>query len=181
MTLREGDKQALIKYRIERSIEAIDEAKMAYESNHLNLAVNRNYYACFYSIKALLLTKDIDYSDHGHVKGEFNKEFVHKGLVDKDYTKILENAFQQRQIGDYRDLIKFNKEGVKSSIKKAEEFVTEINKMTLKFTNKQEIENKQEATSTNLKNSESPKPDSFTQDPQNKPEIKPEIKRKFRR
>lgn len=141
MSLREEDKQAYIQYRVDSSIEALEEAKMAYESGRLKLAVNRNYYACLYSTKALLLTKDVDCSSHSGVKIEFNKQFIKEGLIDKEYSKILEEATEQRKIGDYKDLIKFDKEEVKESFDKAEKFVTEINKISIKFINNQEIEN----------------------------------------
>ena len=56
MTKEEKD---LVAYRMERAHEAIDEAKMLFEAGHINSYVNRLYYACFYAVSALLLTKDI--------------------------------------------------------------------------------------------------------------------------
>ncbi len=179
MTLETNDKEALIKYRIDRANETIIEAKEAYESGHLNLAVNRVYYACFYSTEALMFTRDFSTKDHGRLKGEFNKVFVHDGLIDKKYFAILDAAFKNRQTGDYGDFVKFNKEEVKSSLEKAKEFVTEINKMTLKFINKQEIENKQaQEPKPDLKlEPQTPNPDAPAQALKNQP--KPTIK--FRR
>ncbi|RZD17478.1 MAG: HEPN domain-containing protein [Candidatus Acididesulfobacter diazotrophicus] len=132
MTLGTNEKEALIKYRMDRANETIVEAKQAYESGHLNLAVNRIYYACFYSAEALMLTRDFSTNNHGRLKGEFNKVFVHSGLIDKKYFATLDTAFKDRQNGDYGDFVKFNKEAVKSSLEKAEEFVTLINNITLK-------------------------------------------------
>ncbi|MHB1679133.1 MAG: HEPN domain-containing protein [bacterium] len=132
MTLGTNEKEALIKYRTGRANETIVEAKQAYESGHLNLAVNRIYYACFYSAEALMLTRDFSTNNHGRLKGEFNKVFVHSGLINKKYFAILDTAFKDRQNGDYGDFVKFNKEAVKSSLGKAEEFVTVINNITLK-------------------------------------------------
>lgn len=177
MTLETNDKEALIKYRIDRANETIIEAKEAYESGHLNLAVNRVYYACFYSTEALMLTRDFSTKDHGRLKGEFNKVFVHDGLIDKKYFAILDAAFKNRQTGDYGDFVKFNKEEVKDSLEKAEEFVTEINKMTLKFINKQEIENKQAQEPKPELKPQTPNPEDPAQDIKNQP--KPTIK--FRR
>ena len=144
MTLVDRDKEALIKYRMDRANETIGEAKEALTSDHLNLAVNRIYYACFYSTEALMLTKNFSTKNHGVLKGEFNKTFIHSGIVDKKYFAILDDAFKKRQTSDYGDFVRFDKENVKLSLEKAEEFVAEINKMTLKFIDKQETENKQE-------------------------------------
>ena len=137
MTLLEKDKSALIKYRIDRANETIIEAKEALELDHLILAVNRIYYACFYSVEALMLTRDFSTKNHGVLKGEFNKVYVHSGIIDKKYFEILNNAFKNRQTGDYGDFVKFNKDKVESSLSEAKEFVTEINKMALNYINKQ--------------------------------------------
>ena len=135
MTLSEKDKFALIKYRIDRANETIVEAKEALELNHLNLAVNRIYYACFYSVEALMLTRDFSTKNHGVLKGEFNKIYIHSGILDKKYFETLNNAFKNRQTGDYGDFVKFNKDKVKNSLIEAEGFVAEINKMALKYMN----------------------------------------------
>ena len=83
-----------------------------------------------------MLTKNFSTKNHGVLKGEFNKAFIHGGIVDKKYFAILDDAFKKRQTGDYGEFVRFDKENVKLSLEKAKEFVAEINKMTLKFINK---------------------------------------------
>ncbi|MHB1661375.1 MAG: HEPN domain-containing protein [bacterium] len=135
MTLEEKDKKALIKYKIERSEEAIKSAKRGFEADDMFGSVNRIYYACYYSTEALLLTKGLSFSSHGQLIGAFNREFVHGGLIDKKYSEILGDAFKKRQTGDYGDFIKFDKEEIKSSLRDAEEFVQEVNKITMNYVN----------------------------------------------
>lgn len=77
MTLEERDKEALVKYKIERSEDAIREAKVLINNNELFGSVNRIYYACFYSTEVLFLTKDRFFSSHERLIGTFNKEFTH--------------------------------------------------------------------------------------------------------
>ena len=137
MTLHEKDKSALIKYRIDRANETIIEAKEALELNHLILAVNRIYYACFYSVEALMLTRDFSTKNHGVLKGEFNKAFIHSGIIDKKYFEILNNAFKNRQTGDYGYFVKFSKDKVENSLLEAEKFVIKINEMALNYINNQ--------------------------------------------
>jgi uncharacterized protein (UPF0332 family) len=50
------EEQALIRYRLERAMETLDEAALLYEKGHLHAYVNRLYYACFYAVSALLLS-----------------------------------------------------------------------------------------------------------------------------
>ena len=49
----------LIRYRIDRSKEAISAARLMYEKGHYNDAVNRPYYSCFYAVIGLLATEGI--------------------------------------------------------------------------------------------------------------------------
>lgn len=54
-----GETSTLIAYRLQRAREALDEADLLLDRNHINTFVNRVYYACFYSVTALLLTRDL--------------------------------------------------------------------------------------------------------------------------
>ncbi len=49
--------RTLVTYRLERACEALEEADILLERGHANTFVNRLYYACFYAVSALLLTK----------------------------------------------------------------------------------------------------------------------------
>ena len=49
--------RTLIDYRLERARESLQEANILLERGHGNAFVNRLYYACFYAVSALLLTK----------------------------------------------------------------------------------------------------------------------------
>ena len=157
MTLQKEDKQALINYKIERSELALEAAIREFEAEDMFTASNRIYYACFYSTEALMLTKDLSFKDHGRLKGEFNKRFVHEGLVDKKYSKILDNAFEQRQAGDYKNFVKFTKEEVKSSLDQAKIFVKDVIELTLKIIKDISIDK----TSTEIEN----QPDKNDPDP----------------
>ncbi len=54
MTAEEWSRQTIIKYRLERAGETLDEATSLKESKHYHGAVNRLYYSCFYAVTALL-------------------------------------------------------------------------------------------------------------------------------
>ena len=58
------DKESLIKYRISRSIETLNEAEIMIRNGSWNTAVNRVYYACYYMVSALLLGKSIETRSH---------------------------------------------------------------------------------------------------------------------
>lgn len=66
----------LIRYRMDRSKEALSAAKLMYEKSHYNDAVNRLYYSCFYAVIALLATEGIHPSKHTAVRAFLNKNWI---------------------------------------------------------------------------------------------------------
>lgn len=55
--LDEQSRLELMRYRMERANETMEEVDILAERGHYNAAVNRLYYACFYATQALLLKK----------------------------------------------------------------------------------------------------------------------------
>ncbi len=51
--------RTLITYRLERARESLEEANILLERGYGNTFVNRLYYACFYAVSSLLLTKGL--------------------------------------------------------------------------------------------------------------------------
>lgn len=49
-----SEERELIRYRLRRDLETLDEAALLHEKGHLNAYVNRLYYACLYSERFLL-------------------------------------------------------------------------------------------------------------------------------
>ncbi len=131
MSLYNEDKISFINYRLERANETIGEAESNLNLNYLKLTVNRIYYAMFYVVEALLLTKDISSSKHSGVRSFFHKDFIKEGLVDIKYGEFYDEMFNKREAGDYEvKPVKFTKEEVELWLNYAKEFVREINKLT---------------------------------------------------
>ncbi len=125
-----------INYRLERANETIGEAESNLNLNYLKLTVNRIYYAMFYAVEALLLTKDISSSKHSGVRSFFHKDFIKEGLVDIKYGEFYDEMFNKREAGDYEvKPVKFTKEEVELWLNYAKEFVLEINKLTKNLIN----------------------------------------------
>jgi len=63
--------------------------------------------------------------------GWFNKEFIRSGLIEKEFGRILRDAYENRTSGDYDSFVVFNHAEVlllysdmKSFIEKIEIFIT---------------------------------------------------------
>ncbi|MBM4029588.1 MAG: HEPN domain-containing protein [Planctomycetes bacterium] len=117
------EEQALVQYRLERAHEALAEAKLLFEAGHLHTYVNRLYYACFYAMSALLLTRGLSASKHTQVRALLHREFIRPGTIPLKYGQIFDLLFNNRQKGDYSDLVEFRAEQIKDWLPQAREFV----------------------------------------------------------
>jgi len=68
MGLTEDERKAIIKYRLERSNDALLDVKFAIQNKRWNNAANRLYYACYYAAIALLLNDGYVARTHNGVK-----------------------------------------------------------------------------------------------------------------
>jgi len=113
----------LVMYRLERARESLEEANILLERGHGNAFVNRLYYACFYAVSALLLTRGLSSAKHGGVRSLFHQNFVKPGLVGTELGQIYDRLFDNRQKGDYADLVRFDPDEVSDWYDEAREFV----------------------------------------------------------
>jgi uncharacterized protein len=100
--------RALVIYRLERAEDCLEEAKILFEKGYANTFVNRLYYACFYAVSALLLTKGLSSARHSGVRAMFHQNFVKPGLIGRDLGQLYDRLFDNRQKGDYADLVRFD-------------------------------------------------------------------------
>ena len=113
--------QAILKKAFEKLTTAI----IGFENNRFVDSVSWAYYAAFHSISAVLLSKGLHYSSHGQIIGNFNEEFVKTGIFPSDFTKILQQLFEERQTGDYDFDIYITQEEAEENLKNAERLLNE--------------------------------------------------------
>ena len=88
-----------------------------------NACVNRLYYACFYAMSALLLSRALSAGKHSRVRALLHQEFIRPGIIPLKYGQTFDLLFNNRQKGDDTDLVKFQTEKVKEWLPEAREFV----------------------------------------------------------
>jgi uncharacterized protein (UPF0332 family) len=120
------DKKALIQYRLSRAKETLGEVRDLEEHGHWNAAISRLYYACFYAVSALILTRDFQAKSHAGVRHLFGLHFVKEGVISRESGKFYSDLFDLRQLGDYDDFTEFNKETLKDLLPDAEQFIENI-------------------------------------------------------
>lgn len=122
-------KEELAKYRIARSKESLEEAKILSQSNHWNTVANRLYYSCFYMASAYLVANNMEASTHNGIKTGFNKELIRGGKLDKRYGELYNKLFNLRQDADYRDYRDVSKEKIMPLIKDVEQLVNNMERL----------------------------------------------------
>ena len=103
---------------------------MEMDAGRFSFAINRIYYACFYSVSALLLKSGIQFKKHSGVRAAFHKDYIKTGLVNIELGKFYDLIYYKREQGDYRELVNFEKEEVNEHLVKAREFVAFIRRLT---------------------------------------------------
>lgn len=118
----------LIEYRRRKAAETLEDARLMVEKKRLFSTVNRIYYALFYEVSALLLTKNLSAHRHTGVRSMFNQHFVKTGLVGVEIGKFYSRMYDFRQEGDYDDLFYFEDEEVNGWFEDAEKHITSLEK-----------------------------------------------------
>lgn len=115
-----------IKSLIERAKKYLKSAKILLEEKDNESSVSRTYYAMFYSVQAMLLTKTLSFSSHKAVISAFGEHFLKTGIFRKEMGRELYRAFEKRQIGDYEYTFVISKEEAEEILENGKKFVDEI-------------------------------------------------------
>ncbi len=110
-------------YRLQRAKETYEDALILKDKSRWNSTINRLYYAAFYAVMALLISKKVKTSTHNGVKISFNKLFIKTKEIPQEYGKLFAQLFTWRQKGDYDDLYDFNEAKVLPYFKPVESLI----------------------------------------------------------
>jgi uncharacterized protein (UPF0332 family) len=116
----------LIRYRREKSRETLEDAHLLFQAGRLFSTLNRIYYALFYEVMALLLTKDLSSAKHTGIRALFNEHFIRTGKVSVELGKFFTRMYDFRQKGDYADFVKFEADKMQEWLVSADHFIKEL-------------------------------------------------------
>ena len=125
----DGTNSEIIAHRLTRAYETLEEARMLAVAERWNATVNRLYYACFYAVSALLLTKDMQSSKHTGIRGLFSTHFVRTGLFPKELAVLYNSLFDTRNESDYEDFFNADPDEVLPWLEKTPVFLDQIKQM----------------------------------------------------
>lgn len=124
--MRPDEREVLIRYRLEQAYSALRQAEILAREAEWSGVVNRAYYAMFYASLALLLTRGLGASKHSGVLALVNREFVRPGLFPREMSRLLRDAFNQRQKADYSELCPTDRETAQQMLSHARQFVEAV-------------------------------------------------------
>ena len=126
MPLTDEERKAIVVYRLEKSNDAMVEAKDCASLGHWNLAANRLYYAAFYASSALLISAGYAAKTHDGTIGMIGQHYVRTGVLANEDGSLLARLQNMRHTGDYDDFLDWTKEDVEPYIAKTEAFVEKV-------------------------------------------------------
>lgn len=114
---------AAVRYWLEKAREALASARSEEQAGRLSFALNRVYYAVFYAASATLLQKGHRFAKHSGVRSAVHRHLVKTGLLPAEWGRFYDRVFEERQQGDYVELVSFDAEEVRTALVKAAEMV----------------------------------------------------------
>jgi len=118
-------------YRLEKAQECLAAAEILLKNNSFTASANRSYYAIFHSARAVLALCGEDRKKHSGVISFFQENYIKTGKFEKEYSYILQNAFEIRQEADYEDFYVIVKDDAVQQKLNAEKFLIRVKNYVL--------------------------------------------------
>ena len=127
--MKENEIDEFIAYRLTKAEEVYNAALILYDATQWNSAINRLYYACFYSASALLLKRGIGAKSHAGVIAKFSEEVVRTGEMTADEYRIYSKLLNWRTKGDYSDMFDFSKDDLDDVLQPTRAFLDKVTEL----------------------------------------------------
>jgi uncharacterized protein (UPF0332 family) len=124
--MTDKDRAEIIGLRLENAQTALQEAKLLMDNAFWNAAVNRMYYACYYAVSALLISKGVEAQTHAGVRQMLGLHFVKTNLLSSVKNAFYSDLFAKRHSGDYDVYIYFDQDITADLYPEAIDFIKAI-------------------------------------------------------
>ncbi|HLA59335.1 MAG TPA: HEPN domain-containing protein [Puia sp.] len=112
---------------LDKSAEAIENAKYNLKGGFITATTNRAYYACYYAMISLLYTQNVYAKTHQGARAKFSELFIKTSIFPIEMSDSIALLFDSRQEADYDLDENITKEEAASLITKAEDIYQLIN------------------------------------------------------
>ena len=111
------------------ALEELDIAKLLIEKEHYRASISRAYYSMYYATQSLLVSQNIDASTHKELIRLFSLHFVKTGKLSPEWSNILKEAYDLRQLSDYDADFTGTLAEAQMILEKAKAFIVEVEKV----------------------------------------------------
>ncbi|MCL5991374.1 MAG: HEPN domain-containing protein [Bacteroidetes bacterium] len=116
----------LVKLWYEKSLKAYKTAKQLFKDEDYDATLNRTYYSAFYSVVALLMSRNIKFKTHKSAKNMLHQHFIQTGQLPVEFGKYYNEIFNYRQEADYEAVSEINPESIPMLLEILDKFIKEI-------------------------------------------------------
>lgn len=116
----------LCNYRLEKAGDDLESSELLFNNNKLLQSINRSYYSIFHAARALLALIKFDSKKHSGIISLFNRHYVKSGKIEKEFSRILADAFEIRNESDYNDFYFAAKEDAQLQLENAKKFLKRV-------------------------------------------------------
>lgn len=116
----------VIRGLLDKAHQSTEAAQSLLADNYVDFSASRAYYAMFYAMEALLLTKNLSFSKHSAVIAAFGKEYIKSGILDARFHRAVIDAFDLRNTGDYGTMHAVSAELASQTIQNARELIQAV-------------------------------------------------------
>ena len=114
---------------LQKAFKTLENIPKYIQMDDYNVAVNRSYYAAFYSLKALEILDNYDSKKHSGVIAHFRQKYVKTEICNSRYSDIIGKLQDAREIGDYNIIAEFTIDEAKEFYESANDFVNEMQRI----------------------------------------------------
>ena len=115
-----------IRIYLERSAEELETADLLLQTGRERKAISSCYYALFYAVSALLLTKGMTRAKHSGVHSALHQYFINQGELPKEMGELYKNLQGERELADYKMAFSPDEGLPEQRLEQAQEFVDTI-------------------------------------------------------
>jgi len=115
-----------IKKQLEKAEGKLHSSKLLLDNSSFEDSISRAYYGMYHAAMAVLMTKDLEPKTHSGLITLFGLHFVKEGPFERKYGKMLSDAKEEREEGDYEIFYEATKQRAEEILKNAKEFLGEV-------------------------------------------------------
>ena len=111
---------------LRKSASRLKSAQVLIDKKCYEEAVGAAYYAIFHAISALLAVKGLNYDSHKGTISNFNKTYVHTGLIGSISARALSDLHNKRNECEYDPTVFTGEDGAREALQLAQAAVQDI-------------------------------------------------------